>query len=31
MGQLNWVLRVSLGYFFNVVELLIIIRIILLD
>ncbi|MDD2573480.1 MAG: YggT family protein [Bacillota bacterium] len=29
MGQLNWVLRVSLGYFFNIIELLIFIRIIL--
>ncbi len=29
MGQLNWVLRISVGYFFNIVELLIFIRVIL--
>jgi YggT family protein len=29
MGQFNWVLRVSLRYFFNIIELLIFIRIIL--
>ncbi len=29
MGQLSWVLRVSLGYFFNFIELLIFIRIVL--
>jgi YggT family protein len=29
MGQLNWVLRVSVGYFFSIIELLIFIRIIL--
>ena len=29
MVQLNWVLRVSLGYFFNIIELLIFLRIIL--
>ncbi len=29
MGQLNWVLKISLRYFFSIIELLIFIRIIL--